>query len=72
MLENCGERSCVELLARRHIVTYSDRSALGLPRKAILPLVPRNYAPVRINAGGATAGRKAFVILFGKNRTGWK
>ena len=70
MLENCGERSCVEPLARRHIVTYSDRPALGLPRKAILPLVPRNYAPVRINAGGATAGRKAFVILFGKNLHG--
>ena len=69
-LENCGESSSVEPRARRHIVTYSDRPAQGLPRKAILPFDPRNYYPVRLNVGGATAGRTAFVVLFGKGLHG--
>ena len=65
VLKLAGSRETAEVQRRRHVVTFTDypARALGTCIPSRLPFKPRNWAPVRLNVGGATRGRDAFAIL---------
>ncbi len=67
ILQKAGALHTVGRLARRHLITYTDEKcrAEGIALDPILPLTLSEhiFAPLRLNLGGDTAGRKACVIL---------
>jgi len=66
MMTNGCSQDAAAAQTRRHIVTYCDSQAPGLGRDPILPLHLTwngHYEEIRLNVGGATAGRRARVVL---------
>ena len=66
MMTNGCSQDAAAAQTRRHIVTYCDSQAPGLARDPILPLHltwDGHYEEIRLNVGGATAGRRARVVL---------
>jgi len=62
-----GDRKKVEAQKRRHLVTFSDflTHPFGTAADAILPLECGGWRPgfIRINVGGATAGKRARIVI---------
>ncbi len=63
VMENCGIKETAYAQMRRHVVTYPSIRPVGTEPNCTVPRVIRpNWQPIRINVGGGTAGRTAYVV----------
>jgi hypothetical protein len=64
VLDFAGSLETVASRIRRHVVTARDISAVGTPEsRSLLPIVPQDFASLRVNVGCGTQNRKAFILL---------
>ena len=63
LMDNCGQKATAYALPRRHIITYPSNRPVGMVPDCALPRdIKTNWQPFRINVGGGTANRTAYVV----------
>ena len=63
LMDNCGQKETAYALPRRHFITYPSSRPVGMVPDCALPRdIKPNWQPFRINVGGGTANRTAYVV----------